>query len=105
MFPCSYTPSNYSNIKKAKLKHQKNSSSSLETKASIVEENKMIYKFMTAEDNAVIVHSELKEDGTVMVYVETPDIKDRFHLMTCSLPSYSVTTLPPKNGSLPAWIL
>ena len=35
----------------------------------------MIYKFMTTEDNAEIVHSELKEDGTVMVYVEKPDIK------------------------------
>ena len=39
----------------------------------------MIYKFMTTEDNAVIVHSELKEDGTVMVYFEKPDIKDCFH--------------------------
>lgn len=45
---------------------------------------------MTTEDNAVIVHSELKEDGTVMVYFEKPDIKDRFHHMTCSLPSYSI---------------
>ena len=105
MFTYSFTPNDYINIIKAKLKHQKNSLCSLETKASIVEEDKMIYKFMTTEDNAVIVHSELKEDGTVMVYVEKPDIKDRFHHMTCSLPSYSVTTLPPKNGSLPAWIL
>ena len=61
----------------------------------------MIYKFMTAEDNAVIVHSEIKEDGTVMVYVEKPDIKDRFHHMTCILPAYSVTTLPPKGRELP----
>ena len=50
----------------------------------------MIYKFMTTEDNAVIVHSELKEDGTVMVYVEKPDIKDCFHHMRCSIPSYSI---------------
>ena len=50
----------------------------------------MIYKFMTTEDNAVIVHSELKEDGTIMVNFEKPDIKDRFHHMTCSLPSYSI---------------
>ena len=50
----------------------------------------MIYKFMTTEDNAEIVHSELKEDGTVMVYVEKPDIKDCFHHMTCILPSYSI---------------
>ena len=45
MFPYPYTPNNYSNIIKAKLKHQKNSSSSLETKSSIVEEDKMIYNF------------------------------------------------------------
>ena len=50
----------------------------------------MIYKFMTTEDNAEIVHSELKEDGTVMVYVEKPDIKDCFHHMRCSIPSYSI---------------
>ena len=50
----------------------------------------MINKFMTTEDNAEIVHSELKEDGTVMVYVEKPDIKDCFHHMTCSIPSYSI---------------
>ena len=35
----------------------------------------MMFKFMTTEDNAEIVHSGLKEDGTVMVYVEKPDIK------------------------------
>ncbi len=50
----------------------------------------MMFKFMTTEDNAEIVHSELKEDGTVMVYVEKPDIKDCFHHMTCILPSYSI---------------
>ena len=50
----------------------------------------MIYKFMTTEDNAEIVHSELKEDGTVLVYVEKPDIKDCFHHMKCLLPSYSI---------------
>ena len=50
----------------------------------------MIYKFMTAEDNAVIVHSGLTEDGTVKVYVEKPDTKDCFHHMTCILPSYSI---------------
>ena len=50
----------------------------------------MIYKLMTTEDNAEIVHSELKEDGTVMVYFEKPDIKDCFHHMKCSIPSYSI---------------
>ena len=90
MFPYSYTPNNYSNIIRAKLKHQKNSSSSLETRESNVDWNKIMYKFMTTEDNAEIVHSELKEDGTVLVYVEKPDIKDCFHHMRCSIPSYSI---------------
>ena len=50
----------------------------------------MMYKFMTTDDNAEIVHSELKENGTVFVYVEKPDAKDCFHHMTCILPSYSI---------------
>ena len=50
----------------------------------------MMFKFMTTEDNAEIVHSELKEYGTAMVYVEKPDIKDCFHHMRCSIPYYSI---------------
>lgn len=35
-----------------------------------------------------ITHSEMKEDGTVKVYIETPDEKDGFHNAVCWLPEY-----------------
>ena len=38
----------------------------------------MKYKFMTAEDNAVIVHSELKKDGTVMFMLRNPILRTAF---------------------------
>lgn len=50
----------------------------------------MMYPFMTLNDDTEIVHSEMKEDGTVKVYIETPDEKDGFHNMTCFLPSYEI---------------
>jgi hypothetical protein len=49
----------------------------------------MMYPFMTLEDATEIVHSELKEDGRVKVYIETPDEKDGFHNATCWLPEYT----------------
>lgn len=51
----------------------------------------MMYPFITLDDNAEIVHSEMYADGRVKVYVEKPDEKDCFHNMTCYLPSYEVT--------------
>lgn len=48
----------------------------------------MMYPFITLDDQAEIVHSEMREDGTVKVYVEKPDEKDCFHYMTCYLPGY-----------------
>ena len=51
----------------------------------------MIYPFITLDDGAEIVHSEMLEDGKVRVYVEKPDEKDCFHNMTCWLPSYEIT--------------
>lgn len=50
----------------------------------------MMYKFMTLDDNAEIVHSQMLDNGTVKVYVEKPDAKDCFHHMTCYLPSYTI---------------
>ena len=35
----------------------------------------MMYPFMTLDDSAEIVHSEMRPDGTVKVYVEKPDEK------------------------------
>ena len=35
-----------------------------------------MYKDQTIDDNAEIIHSEMKEDGTVKVYVEKTTFKD-----------------------------
>lgn len=43
---------------------------------------------MTLNDDTEITHSEMKEDGTVKVYIETPDEKDGFHNAVCWLPEY-----------------
>ena len=51
----------------------------------------MMYPFITLDDQAEIVHSERKSDGSVKVYVEKPDEKDCFHHMTCYLPGYRIT--------------
>ena len=53
----------------------------------------MIYPFITLDDGAEIVHSEMQDDGSVKVYVEKADEKDGFHHMTCYLPSYEITEL------------
>ena len=48
----------------------------------------MMYPFLTLNDETEIVHSEMKPDGTVNVYIEKPDEKDCFHHATCYLPGY-----------------
>ena len=53
----------------------------------------MMYPFMTLPDDTEIVHSEMKEDGRVKVYIETPDEKDGFHHAVCYLPSYEWTEI------------
>ncbi len=52
----------------------------------------MMYPFITLDDGAEIVHSEM-QDGRVKVYVEKADEKDCFHHMTCYLPSYEITEI------------
>ena len=47
-----------------------------------------MYPFMTLNDDTEITHSEMKEDGRVKVYIETPDEKDGFHSAACWLPEY-----------------
>ena len=49
----------------------------------------MMYPFMTLNDDTEITHSEMKQDGRVKVYIETPDEKDGFHNATCYLPDYT----------------
>ena len=48
----------------------------------------MMYPFLTLDDGMEIVHSEMKNDGSVKVYMEKPDKKDGFHYATCYLPDY-----------------
>lgn len=49
----------------------------------------MMYPFMTLNDNTEIVHSEMKPDGRVKVYIEKPDEKYCFRHATCWLPNYT----------------
>ena len=48
----------------------------------------MMYPYMTLKDDTEITHSEVKEDGRVKVYIETPDEKLGFKSATCWLPDY-----------------
>lgn len=48
----------------------------------------MMYPYMTLPDDTEITHSEMMHDGHVKVYIETPDLKDGFHNVTCWLPEY-----------------
>jgi len=48
----------------------------------------MMFPFLTLDDQTEIVHSEMRVDGTVKVYMEKPDAKDCFHSAVCILPSY-----------------
>ena len=48
----------------------------------------MMYPYLTLEDNTEITHSEMKEDGSVKVYIETPDDHGGFHSAVCWLPQY-----------------
>lgn len=49
----------------------------------------MMYPYMTLNDNTEITFSEMKPNGRVKVYIETPDEKDGFHNATCYLPDYT----------------
>lgn len=51
----------------------------------------MMYPFMTLNDDTEITHSEMKEDGRVKVYIETPDAKGGFHSAVCWLPAHQWT--------------
>ena len=50
----------------------------------------MMYPFMTLDDDTEIVHSEMKPDGRVKVYLEKPDTEDCFHSAVCWLPGYDL---------------
>lgn len=48
----------------------------------------MMYPYMTLNDDTEITHSEMKQDGRVKVYIETPDEQVCFRYATCWLPEY-----------------
>ena len=48
----------------------------------------MMYPFLTLNDDTEITHSEMKTDGKVKVYIETPDDLGGFQNATCWLPDY-----------------
>lgn len=48
----------------------------------------MMYPFLTLDDSTEIVHSEMRPDNTVKVYVEKPDETDCFRSASCILPGY-----------------
>ena len=48
----------------------------------------MMYPYMTLNDDTEITHSEMKEDGSVKVYIETPDSHEGFRSAVCWLPQY-----------------
>ena len=47
----------------------------------------MMYPFLQLADQTEIVHSELRADGCVKVYIETP-VSEGFKSATCFLPDY-----------------
>lgn len=49
----------------------------------------MMYPYLTLNDDTEITHSELRPDGRVKVYIETPDVRDGFHNATCYLSDYT----------------
>ncbi len=48
----------------------------------------MMYPYLTLNDDTEITHSEMKSDGSVKVYIETPDDQGDFHSAVCWLPQY-----------------
>lgn len=46
----------------------------------------MMYAFLTLDDGTQIVHSEMRSDNTVRVYVERPDAEYGFLSGSCILP-------------------
>ena len=49
----------------------------------------MMYPYLTLNDDTEITHSEMKENGSVKVYIETPDETGGFKSVVCWLPSYT----------------
>ena len=53
----------------------------------------MMYPYLTLNDDTEITHSLMKEDGSVKVYIETPDSNGGFRSAVCYLPQYEWGTI------------
>lgn len=47
----------------------------------------MMYPYMTLPDNTEVTHSQMQDDGSVKVYIETP-YEGGFKDLICILPEY-----------------
>lgn len=47
----------------------------------------MMYPFLQLDDQTEIVHSDMRDDGSVKVYIEKP-VEGGFHSASCFLPKY-----------------
>lgn len=59
----------------------------------------MMYPYITLNNDTEITHSEMKPDGRVKVYIETPDAEDGFHSAVCWLPDYKWENIEGYNES------
>ena len=50
----------------------------------------MIYPLLSLNDDTEYNYTDLQSDGTIIVYVETPNAIDGFHSLECVLPDYEV---------------
>ena len=53
----------------------------------------MMYPYLTLKDDTEITHSEMKQDGRVKVFIETPDDDLGFKSAVCWLPGFEWTDI------------
>ncbi len=62
----------------------------------------MMYPYMTFNDDTEVTHSQMLEDGSVEVYIETP-VEDGFKNLTCRLPKYEYENHGYDENELKHW--
>lgn len=62
----------------------------------------MMYPYMTFQDDTEVTHSQMLEDGSVKVYIETP-AEDGFKNLICRLPKYEYENHGYNESELAHW--
>lgn len=62
----------------------------------------MMYPYMTFQDDTEVTHSQMLEDGSVKVYIETP-AEDGFKNLICQLPKYEYENHGYNESELAHW--